>query len=117
MWRDRTCERPCFLTGVAIRVISDQQTMAANQPPASFKGDFMNILGICKTVSRGCASMAVVMLLLASLTTAQDKDKDKDKEKDKKKDSTPAKSAPAQKPSAPADKEKASGPGRTEGAN
>jgi len=71
----------------------------------------MNILGICKTVSRGCGSIAVVMLLLASLTTAQDK------EKDKKKDSTPAKSAPAQKPSAPVDKEKASAPARTEGAN
>ena len=62
--------------------------------------------------------MAVVILLLASLTTLYAQDKDKDKDKDKKKDSTPAKSAPAQKPSAPpADKEKASAPARTEGGN
>jgi hypothetical protein len=79
----------------------------------------MNILGICKTVLRGCMSMAVVMLLSASLTTlyAQDQDKDKDKDKVKKKDSTPAKSAPAQKPSASAEKQKASAPAQTDGGN
>jgi hypothetical protein len=75
----------------------------------------MNILEICKTVSRGCMSMAAVMLLLASLTTLNAQDKDKDKVK--KKDSTAAKSAPAQKPSAPAEKQKAPAPARTEGAN
>lgn len=75
----------------------------------------MNILGICKTVLRGCMSMAAVMLLSASLTTLYAQEKDKDKEK--KKDSTPAKSAPAQKPSAPAEKPKGSAPSGTEGAN